>query len=76
MMKRAGWEGVIAWGDLENSPIVNEVHDEIVLEVAIEDVDRAIEVFTNCMVSVAEKMHVGVKAVADVGVGKTWNAKA
>ena len=76
MMKRAGWEGVIAWGDLENSLIVNEVHDEIVLEVAIEDVDRAVDEFTKCMISVAEKMHVGVKAAVDVGIGKTWNAKA
>ena len=76
MMKRAGWRFVKAWGNTLHSPIVNFVHDEIVLEVPLEEKDRAIRLLAHSMVSVAEEMHPGVRAKADVGVGKTWNAKA
>ena len=75
-MKMAGWEFVKQWGDLEHSPIVNFVHDEMIIEVAEEDKDRAMKLLDECMVSVAEKMHPGVKAKADIGWGHTWSAKA
>ncbi|MBT7009832.1 hypothetical protein HN960_05370 [Candidatus Peregrinibacteria bacterium] len=75
-MKMAGWEFVKQWGDLEHSPIVNFVHDEMIIEVAEEDKDRAMTLLDECMVSVAEKMHPGVKARADIGFGQNWSAKA
>ena len=75
-MKMAGWEFVKQWGNLEHSPIVNFVHDEMIIEVAEKDKDRAMTLLDECMVSVAEKMHPGVRAKADIGWGHTWSAKA
>lgn len=75
MMKQAGWRFCEKWGTLEKSPIVNFVHDEIVLEVHESAKASAIECLRESMVEVAEKMHPGVPASASIGWGYNWNAK-
>jgi len=74
-MKMAAWCFCEKWGAKEKSPIVNVVHDEIILDVHESARDSAIECLQECMESVAQKVHPGIKGKADIGYGATWNSK-
>lgn len=74
-MKMAAWCFCEEWRATEKSPIVNVVHDEIILEVAETAKESAIECLRMCMEDVAQKIHPGIKGKADIGWGYNWNSK-
>jgi len=51
------------------------VHDEIVLSVPKADVDEAEKFLSDCMISVAESLHDGIKGSAEVFHGESWGCK-
>jgi DNA polymerase I-like protein with 3'-5' exonuclease and polymerase domains len=51
------------------------VHDEIVLSVPEKDCEEAEKFLTDCMISVAEEMHEGIKGSAEVFHGSSWGCK-
>lgn len=57
------------------NPVILLIHDEMVLEVEEELKDEAVSLLNETMVSVAEAMHTGIPAVAEVYVGKSWAEK-
>lgn len=64
------------WMNLHGvNPLRMFVHDEIVAEVPEELADEAATLLEEIMVNVAETVHSGVKAKADVYVGDAWSDK-
>lgn len=56
----------------DTSPIINIVHDELVLEVPPEVVGLATQVLRKVMIEVAEEMHPGIPADVEIGTGPNW----
>lgn len=57
------------------NPLRMFVHDELVAEVSDELADEAAKILEKIMVEVAETIHTGIRASADVYIGDTWGAK-
>lgn len=51
------------------------VHDELVIAVPKDDVKDAEKLLTDCMISVAESLHDGIKGSAEVFHGDSWGCK-
>jgi|GEM_PF-1068545 len=52
------------------------VHDELVISVPKSDVAEAEKLLTDCMISVAEELHEGIKGSAEVFHGSSWGCKS
>jgi DNA polymerase I-like protein with 3'-5' exonuclease and polymerase domains len=55
--------------------IVLPIHDELLIEVPAELAEEAMTVMKKIMIEDAESLHVGIKADADVFMGKSWSEK-
>ena len=51
------------------------VHDELVCEVASDDVENFSQVLTEAMISASESLHPGISAGVELGHGSAWSAK-
>jgi DNA polymerase-1 len=51
------------------------VHDELVCEVASDDVENFSQVLTEAMISASESLHPGISAGVELGHGSEWSAK-
>jgi DNA polymerase-1 len=58
-----------------DAKLVNMVHDELVVEAAEADADRAAEVLRDAMVSAGRSLLRSVPTVVDVEVGEAWSKR-
>ena len=73
-LKLAGFRFLQQWGWTDtNSPIINYVHDELLLEVPKSKAKSAMKLLSKIMIEVAEEMHDGIPADAEVNSGHTWH---
>lgn len=73
-LKIAGYQFMQRWGWTDcHSPIVNYVHDELLIEVHESGEEQATRLLKEVMIEVAEEMHPGIPADVEIHSGHTWH---
>jgi len=73
MMKLAEYE-ILEWYGWKEI-VVNRIHDEIVLEIPNEDVEKVKNKVKEIMIQTAEKAHPGVPADVEIYINTKWSPK-